>query len=565
MMEAFGQSVALVYKTDFVMFEKGLSSSCLIKYLVEDGLLDPDLAQTTLKEIEERKIALTHYLSKNNILSSQTILQCCIKHFDLPVFDLKNYRLEWLQESLVKPDLMYKHRIIPLYRDENYLYLGMADPTDHPILAKICFQTGLQVHPMLISENELEEIIATYYFSYILSEEPQPYLIQEEQSIYQEKAAQEPVIKWVDCLIQDAIHKKASDIHIEPYENHCRIRFRRDGLLQEITTIPIALAHLITLRLKLMGHLNIAERRLPQDGHIIFNTEYHIDLRISTCPTLFGEKIVLRLLDSHHFHTDIHQLGLDETQKKIFLDKLTHPQGLILATGPTGSGKTMTLYSALHFLNQTEKNISTVEDPIEIKVNGLNQININQKINLDFATILRALLRQDPDIIMVGEIRDCETAHIAIQAAQTGHLVLSTLHTNSAAETMIRLQSMGIDTTHLYASLSLVIAQRLVRLLCHHCKKPIPDTISTDNFSHPIYQAIGCKNCHQGYLGRIAIFELLPVEIIHQLLLNKTLNNTQSIIDEMKKHYLPLLIDSARKKIQEGYTSIAEITRVLGL
>src|SRR3990167_11373159 len=280
----------------------------------------------------------------------------------------------------------------------------------------------------------------------------------------------ESVIQVVNRLLQDAILNHASDIHIEPYHQHCRIRFRSDSLLHEVATFPSPLAMQMITRLKIMANLNIAERRLPQDGHISLQNDHKIDIRISTCPTLFGEKIVLRLLNSSAIKSDIHQLGLTDTQQQLFLNKLKQPQGLILVTGPTGSGKTITLYSALHYLNKPEKNISTVEDPVEIQLPGINQVNINTKINLHFSTVLRTLLRQDPDIIMIGEIRDPETADIAIQAAQTGHLVLSTLHTNSAIETLTRLHAMKILAYNLAGSLSLIIAQRLIRTLCAHCK-----------------------------------------------------------------------------------------------
>lgn len=299
------------------------------------------------------------------------------------------------------------------------------------------------------------------------------------------------VVELVENIIDDAIAHRASDIHIEPSASDYRIRFRCDGLLVEVKTIPQALAAQIIIRLKVMALLDIAESRLPQDGRIQLARENEINIRLSTCPTIYGEKIALRLLDASRMKFDIAALGLNIDQQQLFMQKLALPQGLILVTGPTGSGKTITLYAALHWLNQIEKNIMTVEDPIEIKLAGINQVAVNQKIGLDFATVLRAFLRQDPDIIMIGEIRDRETAHIAIQAAQTGHLVLSTLHTNNAEETFVRFQAMDINIQHFTHAVSLIVAQRLVRKLCQAC------------------QGKTCDQCYRGYQGRTAIFELL--------------------------------------------------------
>lgn len=365
------------------------------------------------------------------------------------------------------------------------------------------------------------------------------------------------IIELVDRLIHDAIEKNVSDIHIEPYEEHCRIRFRCDGLLYIAATIAEHLAIRITTRLKIMAQLNIAERRLPQDGRIQLREPYKIDIRINTCPTLFGEKIVLRILNAKTIALDIDRLGLTIEQKKLLLNKLAQPQGLILVTGPTGSGKTVTLYSALHYLNKIEKNISSVEDPIEIELHGINQVHINPRIGLNFDTVLRTFLRQDPDIMMVGEIRDLDTATIAMQAAQTGHLVLSTLHTNSAAETITRLQSMGIATYQLISSLSLIIAQRLVRKLCEVCKE---EDKSSGKIS---YRAKGCDHCQQGYQGRIGIFELIPMteELVQLIWMRAT---SSQIAEQIRKEGWLLLYEAGMEKVYEGVTSLEEIKRVLG-
>ncbi len=363
----------------------------------------------------------------------------------------------------------------------------------------------------------------------------------------------EPIIQLADKLIQKAIESRASDIHIEPYQDYSRIRFRCDGILTEITSIPPPLATRLMTRLKMMANLNMAEKRLPQDGHLLWQKSMNITIRINTCPTLFGEKIVLRLLDKTHIHFNLDQLGLLEQQKKLFISKLIQPQGILFVTGPTGSGKTITLYAALHYLNCIEKNISTIEDPVEIALPGINQVNANPKIGLDFSTALRSFLRQDPDIIMIGEIRDAMTAQIALQAAQTGHLVLSTLHTNYAIEAIHRLQSLGITDYSMLNSISFIIAQRLVRQLCRYCKQ-------ADQFA---YRAVGCEHCREGYHDRIGIFECIPITpSLAQLI--ATSASTPHLIDEIKKSGWISLRDAGMQMVQQGITTATEITRVLG-
>lgn len=367
----------------------------------------------------------------------------------------------------------------------------------------------------------------------------------------------EPLIQLVDQIILDAFQKKASDIHLEAQETCCRIRYRQQGILVLMNEIPAPLTNRIMTRLKVMGKLNIAEKRLPQDGRFQL---LDIDIRISTCPTFFGEKIVLRLLNSNKLSFAISDLGLTATQQKLFSQAISQAQGMVLVTGPTGSGKTVTLYSALHYLNQIEKNISTVEDPIEIRLPGINQVNINTKIGLDFATILRAFLRQDPDIIMVGEIRDQETANIAIQAAQTGHLVLSTLHTNNAAETITRLLAMGIPAYNIAESISLVIAQRLVRRLCDDCK--IPEKLL--HYDKYVYRASHCDQCIHGYQSRFAIYELLPLtETLKKLIFKQA--HSQILLEQAKKEGFVTLSEIAMQHVLSGVTSFAEINRILQL
>jgi type IV pilus assembly protein PilB len=379
--------------------------------------------------------------------------------------------------------------------------------------------------------------------------EHEPPLIRENSSHYDE-----PLIKFVDHILFHALQKSASDIHIEPFENHCRIRYRLQGILYNITEINSTLASRLITRLKVMAQLNIAERRLPQDGHFqITQATVPVDVRLNSCPTLFGEKIVLRILDSRHLTLAVESLGFSSQQLTLFLTKISEPQGLILVTGPTGSGKTVTLYSALNYLNKPSKNISTVEDPVEIRLPGINQVNIHPKIGLDFATILRTFLRQDPDIIMLGEIRDAETAMIATQAAQTGHLVLSTVHTNNAIETLARLTTLGVTANNI----SLILAQRLLRILCDACK--IPDKTST---ASSIYQASGCPQCLNGYVGRTAVFEVLAItEELTELLANTS--NTQVMQNYLQHNGFINLQDAAFAMVCNGHTSINEMQRVL--
>jgi type IV pilus assembly protein PilB len=377
-----------------------------------------------------------------------------------------------------------------------------------------------------------------------------PPLIREQGSQYDE-----PLIKFTDHILGHALQKSASDIHIEPFEHHCRIRYRQQGILYAITEINSTLATRLITRLKVMAQLNIAERRLPQDGHFqIMHAKTPIDIRLNSCPTLYGEKIVLRILDTRHLTLALDKLGLTPSQLTLFLETISEPQGLILVTGPTGSGKTVTLYSALHYLNSTSKNISTVEDPVEIRLPGINQVNIHPKIGLDFATILRTFLRQDPDVIMVGEIRDAETAMIATQAAQTGHLVLSTIHTNNALDTLARLHTLGVSANNV----SLILAQRLLRILCDACKTPD----NTNLASTIIFQARGCPECLGGYVGRTAIYEILAItQELTDLLANTS--NTQAIQHYLQQNDFFTLQDAAFALVSKGKTSFTEMQRVL--
>lgn len=552
-----------------MMISAAKDLSGLAGHLAYEGLLSFEDAAEAQHKSASLNIPFISYVVKNKILSSNSIMQNCIATFGLPFFDLNNYDYR-SNSSLLSPELIYRYRVIPLKKQNNLLHIGTSDPTDRHGLDAITFLTGLNVSLYLVDEEQLNHLINHHFKTAAQSKRLESSLnkltLEENNNFIHENIAtyDEPLVQFVDHIIQHALQQKASDIHIEPYETICRIRYRQDGILYEVAEIPIIFATRLVTRLKVMAKLDISEQRLPQDGRFKIN---NIDIRINTCPILFGEKIVLRLLDAKNASLDINELGLTENQKNLFFEKITRPQGLILVTGPTGSGKTLTLYSALNYLNNSEKNISTVEDPIEIQLHGINQVNINPKINLHFTTALRTFLRQDPDIIMIGEIRDTETAEIAIQAAQTGHLVLSTLHTNSAIEAITRFQSMGVAAYNIINSITLIIAQRLVRKLCSRCKQKENLSRSTlKNLAitedNTIYHAVGCQYCLQGYYGRTGIYEFLPVTpSIAELIISQA--STQSIIDAANKEGFCSLRETGLTKVLQGITSLTEINRVI--
>lgn len=499
--------------------------SNLVNFLVQQQLLDKHSAQAAHDAAQRESLFLTTYLVKHKLIDSRDLLYYLSQHFALPTFDLQYFDYQKSVDNLLSHELINRYRVLPLHHDDKTLTLCVADPTQEGAFAAIRFHTSKNIKLVLGDEALLEKILGTHcrpaiLLTRFLAEENQPY--QAEQNLQDDQ----PIIEYVNHLIANAIEKHISDIHIEPYAQQYRIRFRRDGLLYEAANLPPQAGLRVATRLKVMANLNIAEKRLPQDGRIAWRDKRKIDIRLNSIPTLYGEKLALRLLDINNIQLDINTLGLLPNQLQQLRNIIHKPQGLLLITGPTGSGKSITLYSLLHELNQAEKNISSVEDPVEIELHGINQININHKIGLDFPSVLRMLLRQDPDILMIGEIRDLETATIAIQAAQTGHLVLSTLHTNSAAEAIQRLQSMGIKDYQLTDAISLIVAQRLVRVLCPHCKQLTEDSAT--------YHAAGCERCHQGYCGRTGVFAF-----------------TES------------LWDSALQKVRDGVTSLIEIQRVI--
>jgi type IV pilus assembly protein PilB len=500
------------------------------------------------------------YLVKHQLISAAALAHIVSKHFGLPLLDLDSIAIDSIPLGLVNEELIRRHHVVPLYVDEDCLFIAMDDPGNQNACKEIHFHTGLAVKIRVVETDKLNIFIDNL-------------LNKNEKFNLAGRDEDTPVVEFVNQILDAAIQKRASDIHFEPYEQEYRIRYRQDGLLTEIAKPPLHLASRISARIKVMANLDIAERRKPHDGRfqLQLNKSHKVDFRVSTCPTINGEKIVIRILDTNHSQLNVNSLGLNPLQKECFLQSLAKPQGLILATGPTGSGKTLTLYTALNLLNSKELNISTVEDPVEIKIPGINQVHINLKTGLTFGNILRSFLRQDPDIIMVGEIRDLETAELAIKAAQTGHLVLSTLHTNSAAETLTRLGNLGIEAFNIASSVTLLIAQRLARRLCEHCKT-IRDDLSLQElikrgFSEEdlktlkIYKAVGCSQCTKGYHGRLGLFELMPIsKTMAELIVSGA--NSFEILSLAEAEGMISIYQSGLEKIKQGLTTFEDLDRV---
>jgi len=488
---------------------------------------------------------------------------------------------------VVSDKLLAKHRVLPLFKRGKKLFLGVADPTNLHAIDEIKFQTGLTVEAIVVEDDKLQKILDKAIEQV---DTAMPNLGDDEgmdlealettggedelgEAATRDDVEDAPIVRFVNKVMLDAIRKGASDIHFEPYEKVFRVRLRMDGVLREVAQPPVQLAGKISARLKVMSRLDIAERRVPQDGRIKMRLSKTraIDFRVSTCPTLFGEKIVLRILDPSSAMLGIEALGYEPFQKDIYLKYLAKPQGMILVTGPTGSGKTVSLYTGLNILNKEDTNISTAEDPAEINLPGVNQVNVNNKVGLTFAAALRAFLRQDPDVVMVGEVRDLETAEIAIKAAQTGHLVMSTLHTNDAPQTLTRLIDMGVKPYAIATSVSLIIAQRLARRLCGSCKALVDvpaEALRKEGFSESdiaagikIYAAKGCSNCADGYKGRLGIYQVMPVtESIGRLIMAG--GNAIDIADEAAKQGVWDLRRSGLEKVKAGMTSLDEINSI---
>ncbi|WP_078121000.1 type IV-A pilus assembly ATPase PilB [Thiosocius teredinicola] len=556
----------------------------LARRLVQDGLLSEEEANSATKSASEAKLPLVSYLVSQRTVDAKAVALAASSEYGVPLFDLDAIDPETMPGNLVEEKLVRKHHALPLIKRGNRLFLAVSDPTNHQGLDEIKFHTGLTTDAVLVEEDKLAAAINRALdaqdtsMTDLLDEDLENLDISTGDEVDEDQDANldvddAPVVRYVNKILLDAINSGTSDIHFEPYEKVYRVRFRQDGMLHEKATPPINIAQRLSARLKVMARMNIAERRVPQDGRIkmVLSRNRSIDFRVNTCPTLYGEKIVLRILDSSAAQLGVEALGFDDAQQRHFLEAIKKPYGMVLVTGPTGSGKTVSLYTALNLLNQPEVNISTAEDPVEIQVAGINQVNVNPKTGLTFAEALRAFLRQDPDIVMVGEIRDLETAEISVKAAQTGHLVLSTLHTNDAPQTLTRLANMGIPPFNIASSVNLILAQRLARRLCEHCKTvdEVPhDALIEEGFTDEdvrdgleVYKAVGCDKCTKGYKGRVGLFEVMPVSDAMGKLIMEGANSIQ-IRDLAKSEGLQDLRASGLAKVKAGITSLEEINRV---
>ncbi len=557
--------------------------SGLAKCLIQQGVLTEETAATAVQEAQRHKLPFISYLVGQKYVDSRTVASLASAEFGVPFLDLNAIDVNTIPIKLVSEKLIRQHHALPLFRRGNRLFVATADPTNFQALDEIKFHTRLNTENILVEEDKLIKTIDAALeavdtsMASLLDED----LDNIDISSGDERPADDistsdiddaPIVRFVNKILLDSIKKGVSDIHLEPFEKKFRIRFRADGILSEVASPPIGISNRIISRLKVMSKMDIAERRVPQDGRIKMQISKNraIDFRVNTCPTLFGEKVVMRILDPTSAQIGIEKLGFEEIQQKYFLEAIHKPYGMVLVTGPTGSGKTVSLYTGLNILNSIERNISTAEDPVEITVEGINQVNVNPKAGLTFAEALRAFLRQDPDIIMVGEIRDLETASIAVKAAQTGHLVLSTLHTNDAPQTINRLVQMGIEPFNIVSAVVLIMAQRLARRLCEHCKKEVdyPENIwlaagfkQEDIGSFKMYEPVGCEHCNNGYKGRVGIYQVLPIsEKMRALILRG--GNAMEMADLAKSEGINDLRASGLLKIRQGITSLEEIDRV---
>ncbi|MCT7943540.1 type IV-A pilus assembly ATPase PilB [Shewanella holmiensis] len=551
---------------------------------IRKGLLSEENIANAISNSRKSKDSLVSTIIKSKYLSAREIAELCYEEYGTPLLDLNEFDTSNIAEELLNKKLIEKHKCLPLFKRGNRLYIATSDPTNINALEDFQFSLGLHAEAILVEDDKLQKILE------VLSEDDISGLnlagadeqalanieiadTERKDELSSDSSDDAPIVIYINKILTDAIRKGASDLHFEPYEKRYRIRFRIDGILHEVSEPPVNLGGRISARLKVMSKLDIAERRVPQDGRIKMKLSRtkSIDFRVSTLPTIWGEKIVMRILDSSSAQLGIEKLGYEDDQRQLYEEMLAKPQGMILVTGPTGSGKTVSLYTGLNILNTEERNISTAEDPVEINLEGVNQVHINLKAGLTFASALRSFLRQDPDVVMVGEIRDLETAEIAIKAAQTGHLVLSTLHTNSAAETLTRLLNMGVPGYNIASSVNLIIAQRLARRLCPACKKPedVPAAellrlgFNQQNIDQgfTVYKPCGCDLCSGGYKGRVGIYEVMKItdEIARTIMES---GNSLQIAQQAKSQGMRDLRQSGLLKVVHGVTSIAEVNRV---
>ncbi len=560
----------------------------LAQRLVNDGVLTAHQARGAFDAARRNAQPLVGHLLRRGLVAPDAIAMCASREFGVPAIDVAAIDPETLPREFDE-GLIRRHNVLPLVRRGDTLHVALADPADVRALDAVKFAVGIDIEPAVAAADKLREAIEQYFsrerdnvpaFDHDdgdLTDEIDLEAVETDAPPVEEaeQADDTPIVRFVNRTLLDAIRAGASDIHFEPYESRYRVRFRIDGILREVSAPPPNLGNRLAARLKVMAALDISERRVPQDGRIkmTLSKTRSIDLRMNTLPTMFGEKIVLRILDQSRARIGIEELGFEPAQEQSYLDALNKPQGMILVTGPTGSGKTMTLYAGLNLLNEATRNIATAEDPVEMHIDGINQVHVNARVGLDFATALRSFLRQDPDVVMVGEIRDLETAEMAVKASQTGHLVLSTLHTNSAAETLTRMRNMGVAPFNLATSVSLVIAQRLARLLCPNCKRPIDvprEALLREGFPErdvdhgfTVYEANpeGCGKCRNGYRGRAGVYE--TVEMTPEMSgIALQAGDSFQFAEQAKRHGFDDLRAAGLKKVMRGATSLAEINRV---
>ena len=555
--------------------------SGIARQLVSHGLVTQEIASEASAEAKSKKVSFISKLMEYESIDPTKIAQYISCDFGLPLYDLDTLHPDSLPTEYLKEELLETQNAVPIAKRGSRLFIAISDPTNNEPLDKYKFASGLSVEAVVVEEPKLAELRSRVHDgggnlseglddSFDLEVEDTENLDNDSDDSGVDET---PVVRFVNKVLLDAIKKGASDIHIEPYEKIFRIRFRVDGVLEEVVNPPLAMAGRLTARIKVMSRMDISERRVPQDGRIKLKISKNkaIDFRVNTCPTLFGEKTVLRILDPSSAQLGIDALGYEPEQKRLYMEALSNPYGMILVTGPTGSGKTVSLYTGLNILNEPGTNISTAEDPAEINLAGINQVNVNPKAGLTFAEALKSFLRQDPDVIMVGEIRDLETGSIAIKAAQTGHLVLSTLHTNDAPQTLSRLINMGIPPFNIATAVSLIIAQRLGRRLCEACKAPVDDipkeVLISEGFKEEdidnikLFKAVGCGKCNKGYKGRVGIYQVMKIsEEIGKIIMAG--GNAIEIAEQAKKEKIPDLRESALLKVAQGVMSLEEANRV---
>ncbi|WP_314136776.1 type IV-A pilus assembly ATPase PilB [Acinetobacter lwoffii] len=553
-----------------------------IRRLVEEGVISAEDMRSALAHAKQEKVDIVAELINQQQLSPTIIAETISVEFGEPLFDISAYDPAQILRDAIDEKLITKYRILPIFKNSSILYVATSNPTNIEAIDAVRFSTKLNIETIIVEHNKLEKLIeqnfteeSTFEFDEEFDldvdvESADPNKEEDESN----KGDEAPIVKYINKLLIDAIRMGASDLHFEPYEKIYRVRYRVDGVLRQIATPPLQLANRLSSRLKVMSQMDISEKRVPQDGRIKLKLSKNkaIDFRVNSLPTLFGEKLVLRILDPSSAMLGIDALGYEPEQKELFMQALDKPQGMLLITGPTGSGKTVSLYTGLNILNREDTNISTAEDPVEINLQGINQVNVNNKVGLTFSAALKSFLRQDPDIVMVGEIRDLETAEIAIKAAQTGHMVMSTLHTNSAPETLTRLRNMGVPSFNIATSVNLVIAQRLARRLCSQCKKPadIPKQsllemgFTETDLQQPefqIYEPVGCNECREGYKGRVGIYEVMKVTPeISRIIMED--GNALEIADASARAGFNNLRRSGLIKVMQGVTSLQEVNRV---